>query len=358
MRKRLWQFHSWLGFIAGLGLIVIGLTGSLLVFHDDIDALVNPEVVRVEPTPAGRLPASELLVAAQGQLPGYSVAGWLYQLDEPEQADLLYVRKHGSPEWLIATVNQYTGELLASPRLGTETFTGWILDLHYQLLADHTGAFIAGLLGLALLLLGVTGIYLYRAFWKNLLTFRWNASRRILFSDTHKFIGITSVVFNLVLGFTGAWWNLTHIIGHWIQGHDDEKPAVAERFYAEPLALDALIADTGQRIPGYLARFVSLPSDDGGWPITFYGEAPGHFLTGPYGSTVSYDPQTHAFKEAHDIRQAGLWARIADTFTPLHYGTFGGLTVKILWTIGGLTPGALAITGFAMWRARRRRPIP
>jgi uncharacterized iron-regulated membrane protein len=354
MRKRLWQFHSWLGLIAGLGLIVIGLTGSLLVFHDDIEAALNPEFVSVTPAPAGRLPAAELLVSAQRQLPGYEVAGWLYQLDDPEQADLLYIRKHGAPEWLIATVNQYTGQILASPRLGTETFTGWILDLHYQLLADHTGAFIAGLLGLALFLLGVTGIYLYRAFWKNLLTFRWNVSLRILFSDTHKFIGITSVAFNLILGFTGAWWNLTHIIGHWIEGEDDEQPAAAVRFYAEPLNLDALIADTGRHIPGYVARFVSLPTEEG-WPITFYGEAPGHFLTGPYGSTVSYDTQTHAFKEAHDIRKAGLWTRIADTFTPLHYGTFGGLTVKILWTLGGLTPGALAITGFIMWRLRQRQ---
>ena len=357
MRKRLWQFHSWLGLVAGLGLIVIGLTGSLLVFHDDIEALLNPGLVTVTPASAGRLSASELLVSAQRQLSGHEVAGWLYQLDEPGQADLLYVRKHGSPEWLVATANPYTGELLASPRLGTETFTGWLLDLHYQLLADHAGAFIAGLLALGLFLLGLTGIYLYRDFWKNFFTFRWGRSRRILFSDIHKFVGITSVAFNLILGFTGAYWNLTHIIGHWIQGEDDEKPATAVRLYAEPLDLDALIADTARRIPGYRTRFVSLPSEQG-WPITFYGQAPGHFLTGPYGSTVSYDPQTHAFKEAHDIRQAGLWARIADTFTPLHYGTFGGLPVKILWCLGGLTPGILAITGFIMWRLRRRsRPV-
>jgi uncharacterized iron-regulated membrane protein len=355
MRKRLWQFHSWLGLVAGLGLIVIGLTGSLLVFHDELEAALNPKLVTVAPAPAGRLPASKLLISAERQLPGYSVAGWLYRLDEPKKADLLYVRKHGSPDWLFATANQYTGEILASPRLGTETFTGWLLDLHYQLLADHTGLLIAGLLALGLFLLGLTGIYLYRDFWKNVFTFRWGRSRRILFSDIHKFVGTTSVAFNLILGFTGAWWNLTHVIGHWIEGHgDDEKPAAAIRYYAEPLNLDALIADTAQRIPGYLPR-LSLPSDDGGWPITFHGQAPGHFLTGPYGSTVSYDAQTHVFKAAHDIRQAGLWSRIADTFTPLHYGTFGGLPVKILWCLGGLTPGILAVTGFIMWRLRRRR---
>lgn len=354
MRKRLWQFHSWLGLLAGLGLVVTGLTGSLLVFHEEIEALLNPGLVRVEPAPAGRLPAAALLAAAHRQLPGHEVAGWLYPFEEPRDADRLYVRKHGAPGWFVATINPYTGGLLASPRLGTSTFTGWLLELHYAFLAGHTGAFVAGLCGLALFLLGLSGVYLHRDFWKHLLTLRLGRGRRILFSDIHKFVGITSVAFNLILGFTGAYWNLTHVIGEWIQGHDDEKPAPAVRLYAEPLDLDALIADTAQRIPGYRARFVSLPSE-AGWPVTFYGSAPGGFLTGPYGSTVGYDPQTHAFKEAHDIRQAGLWARIADTFTPLHYGTFGGLPVKILWCLGGLTPGVLALTGFLLWRLRQRR---
>lgn len=353
MRKRLWQFHSWLGLIAGLGLIVIGLTGSILMFHEEIEAVLNPELVRVEPTPAGRLPAADLLVSVNRQLPGHEVAGWLFHHDDPRHADFLYVRKHGSTEWLIATLNPYTGEVLASPRAGTETFSGWILELHYTFLADHTGTFVAGLLGLALFLLGLSGIYLYRAFWKNLLTFRLNASRRILFSDTHKFIGITSVAFNLILGFTGAWWNITHIAGHWVEDHEDDQPAPAARLYAEPLDLDALIADTTQRIPGYRAAYVSIPWAEG-FLITFYGAAPGHFLTGPYGSTVSYDAQTHAFTEAHDLRQAGPWANIIDSFMPLHYGTFGGLPIKILWCLGGLTPGALAVTGFIMWRLRRR----
>lgn len=354
MRKRIWQIHSWLGLVAGLGLIVIGLTGSLLVFHDEIEALFNPGIVRVEPTAAGRLPAGELLASAKRQLPDHRIAGWLYQLDKPFQADLLYVREPGSPEWFIATVNQYTGEVLASPRLGTETFTGWVLELHYTFFADDVGVAAAGLIGLLLVLLGVSGVYLYRDFWKNLLTLRLGRSTRILFSDTHKFIGITTVAFNLILGFTGAYWNITHIIGHIVEDHDEDKPASAAIHYAEPLDLDALVADTDARIPGYLPRFVSLPTEEG-WPITFYGEAPGNFLTGPYGSTVSYDAQTHAFVSMRDVRKAGLWTRIADTFTPLHYGTFGGMTVKILWTLGGLTPGALAITGFVMWWLRRRR---
>lgn len=354
MRKRLWQFHSCLGLLAGLGLIVIGLTGSILMFHDELEGLINPEIVRVEPTPAGRLPAAKLLAEANRQLPGHEVAGWLFRpADQPRLADLLYVRRHGSPEWLVATLDPYTGKLLASPRSGTETVTGWILELHYTFFGGHAGTLIVGFFGVVLLLLGISGVWLHREFWKHVFTLRWGRGARLLFSDLHKFIGITSAAFNLVLGFTGAYWNITHIAGHWIEGHDDDKPAPARRLYAEPLALDALVADSATRIPGFRAGYLSLPFEEKA-PLTFYGSVPGHFLQGPFGSTVSYDGQTRAFTAATDIRQAGLWARFVDSFTPLHYGTFGGLTVKILWTLGGLTPGALAITGFVMWRLRKR----
>lgn len=357
MRKRLWQLHSWLGLVAGLGLLVIGLTGGVLMFHDELETLFNPGIVRVEPAPAGRLPADELLVAANRQLPGHEIAGWLFRpADEARLADLLYVRRHGSAEWLVATLDPYAGKILASPRDGAETFTGWVLELHYTFFGGHAGTLVVGLLGLVLCALGVTGVWLYREFWKHVLTLRWGRGARLLFSDLHKFIGITSVAFNLVLGFTGAYWNITHLAGHWIEGHDDEKPAPARRLYAEPLALDALLADTAARIPGFRAGYVSLPWEDADdAAITFWGSVPGHFLQGPYGSTVAYDARTHAFIAASDIRQAGLWARVVDTFTPLHYGTFGGLPVRILWTLGGLAPGALAITGFVLWRLRKRR---
>ncbi|AOS44663.1 hypothetical protein Verru16b_01730 [Lacunisphaera limnophila] len=365
MRKRLWQLHSWLGLAAGLGLLVIGLTGSLLIFHEELELIFNPGMVRVEPTPAGRpdvrrsdrLPLDTLLRHAQRQLPGHEVTGWLPQYEAPHLADMLYVIERGNNVWLVATLDPYTGKLLASPRLGTTTITGWLLELHYMFLADHFGLGLAGLFALMLCLLGVSGVWLYREFWKNVFTLRWHRGARILFSDLHKFTGITFVVFNLIVGFTGAYWNLTHLVGHWING-DPPQPQIGQRLYPDTLSLDALTRDAAQRLPGFRGNFISLPSDPAAPSVIFWGTIePRGAFTGPYGSTVSYDPQTGAHTATSDLRTQGRWARIADTFTPLHYGTFGGLPVKILWCLGGLTPGLLGITGFLIW-FRRQRPSP
>lgn len=356
MRKRLWQIHSWLGLAAGLGLLVIGLSGSLLVFHEELEALFNRELVHVTPTPAGRLPLDTLLTHAQRQLPDHEITGWLPQWDAPRAADVLYVIRRGDKEWLVATLDPYTGRLLASPRLGKTTLTGWLLELHYAFFAGHAGLLLAGTFGLLLLALGVTGVWLYREFWKNFLTLRWRRGARILFSDLHKFVGITSVAFNLVLGFTGAYWNFTHVIGEWIAGEHEQKK-IEQRLYAPTLSLDALVHDAAQRLSGFRGNFISLPSDPAAPAVTLWGAIePRHWLTSPYGSTIVYDASTGAHRATADLRVAGFWPRVVDSFRPLHFGDFGGLPVKILWALAGLAPGTLAITGFAIWWRRRAAP--
>ncbi|MEH1889486.1 MAG: PepSY-associated TM helix domain-containing protein [Nostoc sp.] len=46
-----------------------------------------------------------------------------------------------------------------------------------------------------------------------------------------------------------------------------------------------------------------------------------------------------------------------NSFTPLHYSTFGGLPTRILYVFVKLTPLILFITGFVMWQYRKR-PTP
>lgn len=354
MRKRLWQLHSWLGLLAGLGLLVIGLTGSLLVFHDELEILVNPTLIRVEPSAAGRLPLDRLLAEANRQLSGYEITGWtLREPAEARYADVLYVIRHGSDEWLVATLDPYTGRLLASPRNGTATLTGWLLELHYAFFSDHAGIFVAGLFAVMLCALGVTGLWIYRGFWKTFFTLRWGRSARILFSDLHKFTGIGSVAFNLLLGFTGAYWNLTHAIGEWTS-NVPPPPKMEHRLYADTLSLQALTTDAAQRLPGFATHFISLPYAPAAGVILWGAVEPRPALRSAYGSTVAYDPQTGAHTATTDLRAAPIWTQIVDSFRPLHFGTFGGLPTKLLWCLAGLAPGFLAVSGFVIWRLRRR----
>lgn len=352
MKKRIWQLHSWLGLIAGLGLLVIGITGSLLVFRDQLDGLLAPGLTRVEPTAKGRLPWDQLIASARISWPEYHITGFGPRQD-PELADLVYMVKPGTTEYRAAFLNPYTGEGSGQPMESNDSFTGLLLELHYTWFADHIGMLITGIFATMLCLLGVTGIWLYRDFWRNFFTLRWGRSARIFFSDFHKMVGISSVAFNLVLGFTGAYWNLTHIAMEGLL-HKDPPPGEM-KMPAKGVSVDALAEEASRAIPGFRAGWVSLPGP-GADHITLWGRvADGHILTGPYGCNAAFDPQTGALVAAYDIRKAGWWEKVADTFRPLHYGTFGGWPIKVLWSIGGLMPGILAVSGFLIWISRRKR---
>jgi len=354
VRKRLWQLHSWLGLICGLALLVIGVTGSVLVFHQEIDEWLHPAAMLVEPTPEGRLGPDVLLAGVNRALSDCEVTGWIFHPGALRRADGVYVIRHGTNEWLTVMVNPYTGALLSEPVGEGGTLTSWLLELHYTFLAGHVGVGITGVLGVGLCVLGLTGVWIYRKFWRAFFTLRWRESARIFFGDAHKLIGITSVAFNLVLGFTGAYWNITHVVGDLTTDEAQAEPLVTGRMYGDQLSLEAVLADAQQRLPGLEVTYLGLP-----WTpdadVTVYGTfADASFLRSAYGSYVTYNPNAGEHRGTVDIRTAGWWPQVLDAFYPLHYGDFGGLPIKLLWGLGGLAPGLLAITGSVIWWKRRR----
>lgn len=351
MKRRLFLLHSWLGLIAGLGLVVIGLTGSLLVFRDDVDVLLAPDQVLVRQENMPRMSFDTLLHHAEQAMPGSVITGW-EPAREPGRADKVWLVEKGGTDWRFVWMNPFTGAIQSEAAHGHETLTGWLLELHYAFLADHAGLFFAGGFALLLCLLGVTGVWLYRDFWKNLLTLRWRRGMRIFCSDLHKMVGITTVVFNLLLGFTGAWWNFSHLIGHMIEEEAEPEP-LRQKLLAVDVSLDAVVAEAKTALPGYEPGYFSMPLTAEA-DLTLYGRLAGHGpLRSDYGSTVGFDAKSGALKQASDISQAGIGRQMLDAFAPLHFGSFGGLPVKLLWCLCGLAPGLLAVTGSMLWLRRR-----
>ena len=353
--KTLWKIHSLLGLVSGLPLLVIALSGSVLVFKDDLNRILAPERVLVDPPANGEeLPLEHRLGILQRELPQHEVTGWaLYP--EADRADFVYVVAHGTSDWLHVYQNPYTGEILSEPAATESEIMGWLLMLHYTFLAGHLGMAVCGILAVLLCLLGISGFLVYRKFWKSFFTFRWRTSWRFLCGNLHKRIGVVSAPVFLILGFTGAWWNLEHVIEEWGHHHEGEEhePVVEKRLYATDLPLDRLAEESRATISGFQVNYVSFPWIEG-LPVTFYGsfekQSP---LRSPYHSTVAFDAQTGSPLGYSRIDEASVWSQVHDAFEPLHFGTFGGLFTKLLWCILGSAPGFLALSGFVVWIKRR-----
>ncbi|MCW1884153.1 PepSY domain-containing protein [Luteolibacter flavescens] len=358
MRKLFWKLHSVVGLMAGLGLLVIGITGSLLVFHQELDAVISPEATRVEPVPEGRMPLEKLVVAVEQQVPGHGVTGWELRRDDPRAAEGAYVMPHGTRDWHWVTVDPYRGTVLSRPRDHDATLKGWLLELHKEFFLHDIGIAVTGLLGVALCFLGGSGLYLYRRFWKSLFRLRLKSSFRMLSGDFHRLVGVWSTGFNLLLGFTGAYWNVSHTIEHLVEPHHDAADEVLfyEKLFSSELPIEAMLTDAKKEIPGFEARYVSLPWAPGG-PFTLWGSAEdAAWFRSEYGSQVAFDSKTGAVISKHDLTKDGWWTQVVDSFEPLHFGNFGGLTSKILWSAAGLAPALLCLSGMAIWWQRHRKP--
>lgn len=356
-KQTVWRTHSVLGLVAGLGLLVIGLSGSILMFSKEIDALLRPGEVRVDPGGRSRLPFDELIAGVARNFPGHELTGWALHPADPGASDQVWMQQDGEDEhWVFAHLDPYTGRILSRPAESGDHLTGWLLELHYSFFADHAGLLLAGLLAVMLMLLGLTGLWLYRDFFTNFFRLRWKSSARILFSDLHKFVGIHSVVFNLILGFTGGWWNLSHLIGHL---YEEEADPAADTRPALPVSrwasVDAMIAASDEKVPGFITHYLTLPRREGDNLVLYGRHADAGPFRGLYGSSVTFEPISGESTEHSDLREASAWAQVYDSFMPLHYGTFGGWPIRILWCLGGLAPGVLAVSGFLIWRSRHRK---
>jgi uncharacterized iron-regulated membrane protein len=60
---------------------------------------------------------------------------------------------------------------------------------------------------------------------------------------------------------------------------------------------------------------------------------------------------------ATNVTKASLGEKIANGVDIFHFGLFCGITGRILYFCVGLAPTILLITGFIMWRYRRKPKV-
>ncbi|TGL58451.1 PepSY-associated TM helix domain-containing protein [Leptospira sarikeiensis] len=355
-RKRLYQFHSILGVFSGLFLIIIGLSGSFLIFAREIDQIFHPEEFKIQ-IGSERRSIDSLRQSLRDKLPPHTLAGWLLQenSDTPDQVWVHFLGSEKGEESVIL-INPFTGELNGKlNEARSESFYGWMLMLHYTLFLGNTGYVLIGILGAVFFFQGISGVILYRNIWENLFRLRSGESIRTYFSDLHKLVGVFTLVFNLVLGFTGAWWNISTTINTIVNGF---PPEVIGKFLEDSVSVDKMSEESVQKFPGFKLGFISFPHHREGDPVVLYGvENDSNPFKSRFGSYVVFDAKTSELIKIWDLSKENFLHSIVDSFKPLHFGTFGGIFTKIIWVILGLAPGILSLTGIGILISKQRMKI-
>jgi uncharacterized iron-regulated membrane protein len=359
IRNLAFSLHRYIGLTVGIILVIVGLTGSLLVFQKEIDtALIKGEFETFIPQQQ-TLSLDEIannITQIYVNQPDFKLA----QLDLHFDDDIYRIRLRNSEDKdLEVFVNAYTGNILGE-RLRNNTFFSKVYELHYALFADKIGTIIVGIAALLMCLLTVTGLILWPG-WRNLLAgfkIKWDARTKRKNYDIHKLVGIVALIGLTFTGFTGFIWNFYEQAEPAIYALTfTPKPPEVKSTVTEkaPLAISEIVKQAITTIPEGKPSFISVPTKPDE-VFTVYMKQPQDAQY--YGNKVDIDRYSGKVLHVINSKTAKLGDRILNATVPLHYGTFGGLATRILYVFVGLSPCILFITGLTMYRLRRRpKPV-
>ena len=351
MRKLLFNLHLYTALIAGVFILILGVTGSIMAFEPELDHLFNAKLFKVEPR-GQLLPVAAVIEAVSKAMPKERP----FNIGIPGAPDLAYVvaiRPQGQ-----VFVNGYTGEILGT-RGGGRTFLGNVHQFHLRLLWGKTGQTIVGIVGVVTVFLLISGIYL----WWPLKRVAINTSaswRRITF-DLHNAVGIFSVVFLLLLSVTGVIIAYDDTIFSWLYKVTNTAPLgrtaqSTPQPGARPISLDQALEIARATIPG--ARPISVVVPAGAKasisiPMRFPED-----LTPGGRSWVVLDQFSGKVLLMQSSRTAPGVTRMIIANRAIHTGDIFGIPSKLLASICSSIVILQAITGVYMWWKRPRSKQP
>ncbi|REG21024.1 putative iron-regulated membrane protein [Roseateles depolymerans] len=398
LRKGLSWLHRWVSLMAGLVLVVLGLSGSLLVWQAELDAALNPGWFRALPTCDGAgvagtaqdRPVARVLAllaqAAPGRQAGIVVApheaGAAYQVWE--RRDRQGVRRE---HFIDPTCGRYLGfRDRGLVRWDAAHFVPTVYELHRYFWSGESGATVAGTGGLVLFGLGLTGLVLAWprqalrwASWRRVLTIRWDSAPARRWYDVHRTVGLWLLPVLLLISLTGAALVFGNTARAWVaavlptqadvrmarakttskatpdttpstisKADKTDKPDTRLNDQASP---DDWVDMAQQQFPAARWSRVTMPVGNG--PVEVRLLQPGEPRADTGNTRVRLSPQGVVLNR-YDPLNAPAGNVLLNWLFPLHSAEAFGAVLRVVWSVFGLLPTLLLGTGLWLWWRRRR----
>lgn len=213
LKNILFQLHWIFGITAGLILAVVGVTGALLSFEDNILEAMNPGVMTVSaPADVRKLSPQELIDAARASNPDLRITSVTVNTESHLTSQVALAPASGGGRGETRYVDPYSGALLAKPQ-GQEFFRS-VMQLHRWILlpggSAGAGRQIVGAATLILIYLAISGLYLRWPKRHSLKAwFKIDLKRpgRPMWWSIHSVFGTFVLVAYLIMSVTGLWWS-------------------------------------------------------------------------------------------------------------------------------------------------------
>lgn len=361
-KAKLWfLIHSWLALPIWGFIFFVCLTGTISTVSQEIEWLASP-MVRANP-PAqsqGMLGYDEVLDKVEQAIPDAVVT--MIRRPVKSQFALTVHATYQDGHSGRLYVNPYTGEIQG--KIAGFDFRQFIRALHGWLLVPFTNGFnwswyLVSFLGIPLLVSVITGLVVYKRFWRGYLRprLRIGQGARIFWGDFHRLVGIWSVPFILIIAITSIWFLIRAILADASVSITTEAPTVMvsreevpKRFNNEEIiriSPDQAVRQAKQRLPDLAVDVIALPSN-----------AYSHYiLLGrsryPLIHEIAWvNPYTGKVDVSRTVSDHSSLELVTESMRPLHTGDFAGLWLKLVYFFFGLLLTMMVLSGMLIWTKR------
>ncbi|GAB3804523.1 PepSY-associated TM helix domain-containing protein [Spirosoma humi] len=360
------KLHLWLGLGSGLVVFIVALTGSLLVFEEELEPIFYAHFHRVTPPAnAERLPLDQLVAAATKQFPKKKLSRIEIE-PQPDRTVLIGLQQSKKPKDLLSVaVNPYTGTIVDT-REEEAAFYSVVLRLHRYLCLGDVGKVITGISCSSFLIIMFSGLVLWWPNRKNRqqrFTVKWGASFKRLTWDLHAIFGFYVLPFVFLIASTGLIWSykwVNNLLFYAFDGKPQTKrEAPANRSAAGQARtgrFEKIYTETNRLLPHTGAITFTLPEKDS-LTITASKKNDEAAISNIV-DFLYFDNQTGDLvkQRLYDAETPGFKAR--RVIFPIHTGSLLGWPTKIIALVVALIAASLPITGLLIWWNKRRKKKP
>lgn len=346
-QRILTTFHLWLGLVLGAVFVLIGLTGSLITFQDELDRFLNPQLLGSSPAAEEAVTVADAVDAVRSRTGSEELVSYV---SLPRGDHDVYRAYAGTPENIFSrmvTVDPGSGRVLGERPVG-DSLMRFIHILHFRLHLGSSGQTLVGLAGLFLLCSLLSGILLW---WRGGRIWRPFSPGRAW--RLHYTIGVYAGVPLLLVLVTGiilalpqysrpavAWFSPLSGLDLGLQSGEPEG--------REDMGVDAAVQRALAAMPDGEVSSIGLPRRPEGSYRVSVREAEPDGMRARTGHVVldRYNGEELARRDWDDHSNGDrfmAWQR------PLHDGSAFGLPGRLAVAAIGLAPLCLFMTGLWLW---------
>jgi uncharacterized iron-regulated membrane protein len=354
LKKWFRQLHLIAGLFSGTIVFIVAVTGSIYAFEEEFRSILYKDLMHVEQQTVKK-PLTELITNAKAEFPNPAIRNIRIKANPTSSVEIILKNKQS------ILVDPYTGKVLGTYNKETDFF-GVVLQIHRSLYLGEPGKIITGISATIFIFMLISGIILWwpknTAFLKHKFSIAKNTAWKKKNYDLHSVLGFYASWIIIFTALTGIIWSFKWAENsmYWLNHSKKEERKQYHSTWKEdskPMALDKVIARAGFLYLQSDECFINMPEDSAGiYKLTLRYDDGGFFRKT---DQLYFDQYNGELLKAQLFENSSQGDKMKATNYNIHTGKVFGRVGQIITFLAALISASLPVTGFMMWRGKRRR---